>query len=192
MNEDGQHKHGREEEGRGNETRDDDRLWLLLGRAPRPAPGPYFARRVLREVALHERDAAPGSRGVETLPPGSWRGWLAGLRRALLLAVAPLAALLLLFLGLRLDEGRRAVRPAPSGTEAPANLAATGETSAPDAVAPSAVATAAPEPPAMTLAAALDAAPDDFSAQDVEVVADLDTLLKREESRLWTEDTARF
>ena len=37
--------------------------------------------------------------------------------------------------------------------------------------------------------------PDDVSAQDVEVIADLDNLLKHEESRLWTEDdpaTARF
>ena len=30
------------------------------------------------------------------------------------------------------------------------------------------------------------------SADDVEVIADLDNMISREESRLWTDDTARF
>ncbi len=33
---------------------------------------------------------------------------------------------------------------------------------------------------------------EEVAPQDVEVIADLDNLISREESRLWTDDTARF
>ena len=57
-------------------------------------------------------------------------------------------------------------------------------------VAPATPEVAAPEPEASAaqpVAAARESAP-----EDAEVIADLDNVLQREESRLWTEDTARF
>ncbi len=59
----------------GLDPADDAALWRLLGRARAPEISPYFARRVLREVALAEE----AKRGAHT----RGRGWLAGLRGVL-------------------------------------------------------------------------------------------------------------
>ena len=168
----------------GLDARDDAALWDLLGRAPAPQAGPYFARRVLREVALHE-EAHPAVAGVRWWQPASlWRTY----RRLVFVAGAPVAALLLLFLGLRLNPvgrpavpGRVVAETLPVASQEDDTSADTDPLAAPDDQA----------------ASADPAVPDDISAQDVEVIADLDNLLKREESRSWTEDdtttpSARF
>lgn len=51
-----------------------DPVWDLLGRArPAPAPSPYFARRVLREV----RFLAEENESAAAAPaPWNWRAWL--------------------------------------------------------------------------------------------------------------------
>ncbi len=156
----------------GLDARDDAALWDLLGRAPTPQVGPYFARRVLREVTLSE-EACPAPAGVRWWQPMSlWRAY----RRLVFVAGAPVAALGLLFLGLRMNPVGRTAAPGEAVAE---TLPAVGHQDD---------AQAGPSP------AASPDVPEDVSAQDVEVIADLDNLLKREESRLWTEDdnTARF
>ena len=192
--------HSANENTDGLDAHGDAALWDLLGRADQPKAGPYFARRVLREVSLH----------AEMRASSWWR-----LPRLAFLAGTPAAALLLLFLGLR---GNAPVRPVPTATlaavaapaaahpatEASPALSTDGEI--PDLLAQdeSTMALLADEDDSMALPAesapaaspaasvASSTAPEGISEQDVEVIAELDTLLKREQNRLWTEDTARF
>ena len=153
---------GKDETG-GLDPGDDAALWSLLGRHEPPVKvSPYFARRVLREIALEEP------------PSGGWFGRLRGAwsllpRHTAVWSGALAFGMLCLSAVLTIPANRPPVsRPAAvSGSDAvevPAPLAE---------VAP--------------LANALP-------VQDDEVIADLDNLLSREESRLWTEDpdTARF
>ena len=156
----------------------DDALWQLLERAPRPKPvSPYFTRRVLREVALR----------AETRPAaGGMSSWLARVRQAWRRQprwafTGALAAMMMLTIG---GVGLSSLhRHSPSVPVAPA-VPDGEEIIPPNAMAeldPRLRANAAPSPdPVVT-------------AQDVEIIADLDNVLSREESRLWTEDdTARF
>ena len=188
---------------------DDAALWDLLGRAEPPKVGPYFARRVLREVSLQaDSQAAPWWQ-----PAALWRA-CRRLPRAAFVAGTPVAALCLLFLGLHLNPSNRRTPPALPATvtapvansskEASQELVTDPEIAASlvqdestldsladedDSTAPPAGNIPAPRP---TASVASSAGPEGISEQDVEVIAELDTLLKREQNRLWTEDTARF
>ena len=152
---------------------DDAALWRLLERAPQPKPvSPYFARRVLREVAALEQTepaVAPPAPGWLARLWQSWHGQARGV------FAGALAAVVLLAVGTNVTP-RRSHAPA-AGTVSDAQAAA-------------------PAVPAESLGStdadpAVDAP---VAAQDVEVIADLDNLLSNEESRLWTDDdtTARF
>ncbi len=169
------------EDADGLDARADAALWDLLGHAARPEAGPYFARRVLREVSLHEaaHPAGPGRHWWQ--PAALWRA-CRRLPRVAFVAGAPVAALLLLFMGLRLN---------PAGSSAPI-IAPVFTTGGDPVTADDATAAQDGAAPAPTATVAANALPEGVSAQDVEVIADLDTLLKHEENRLWTEDTARF
>ena len=148
---------------------DDEALWNLLGRHTPPAKaGPYFARRVLREIALdEERRGGWSLRRFWALPSRHAAAWSG----ALALGVLCLSAVM------TMPASRPPVtlRPTAIATVDPEPL------SAPVSMIPS----AAPQADALE-----EVAP----VQDEEVIADLDNLLSREESRLWTEDTdtARF
>ena len=193
----------------GLDARDDAALWDLLGRAEPPKVGPYFARRVLREVSLQaDLQAAPWWQ-----PTALWRA-RRRLPRVAFVAGTPVAALCLLFLGLHLSLSNRQTPPAaPMAMKAPAvnsskeaspEPATDPETAASlvqdastmallsdedDSAAPPAGNIPAPRPAASVASSAV---PEGISEQDVEVIAELDTLLKREQNRLWTEDSARF
>ncbi len=150
----------------GMDPGDDEALWALLGRQEPPVKAsPYFARRVLREIAEE--------------PHG---GWWQRVRQSWTLAPRHAAAWSGVFaLGVLCLS---AVLTLPSGRSPVARVTATTlavEFSTPASAVP-ATATDAPD-------SNEEAAP----VQDAEVIADLDNLLSREESRLWTEDdTARF
>ena len=158
----------RKDEAGGMDPRDDKALWNLLGRQKPPVEAsPYFARRVLREIALDEEGR------------GSWflrvrRFCLPTPRHMAVWSGAFALGLLCLSVMLVIPTGHP---PVARSLVAPVYAV---ESSASVSVAPS----VAPEadPPATV-------AP----VQDAELIADLDDLLSREESRLWTEDdTARF
>ncbi len=160
----------------GMDPGDDEALWNLLGRQEAPVKAsPYFARRVLREVALAEERRDGG-------------GWSAGLRRFWVLpsrhAAAWSGAFALGVLCISAVWTLPASRP-PVAHPAPAVAVATVT----DAVELPGQAGLVPD-------AVPDASPLEGAApvQDAELIADLDNLLSREESRLWTEntDTARF
>lgn len=159
---------GRDEKD-GMDPADDQALWALLGRQELPTKvSPYFSRRVLREVTLAEERRATGwwtrVRGMFPVAVFSGRGmWWSG-------ALSGLCALVLVCLAHPLRPTQTAPVPGVQGTEVaeatPAEMAAdTPASPTPQAAVP---------------------------AQDVEVIADLDNILQREESRLWTDDTARF
>ena len=172
----------------GNENADgldacgDAALWDLLGRAEAPKAGSYFSRRVLREVSLlGETQAAARWWQPEAL----WRT-CRRLPRLAFVAGTPVAALLLLFLGLHLNPpGRQTPAGAPAVTT---TAKGSGDEAVPQE--PALVENIPAAAPAASVASA--SLPEGVSAQDVEVIAELDTLLKREQNRLWTEDTARF
>ena len=148
----------------GLDPADDAALWRLLGRAREPEVSPYFARRTLREVTLFEETRRGGGR------VRGW-GWLAGLRGALRgprAAVWPGAVVVAVFwLSVVLTTNTPAPRRAPVPAKGTAALATT---------------------PADLQVADVDG----VAPQDVEVIADLDNMISREESRVWTDDTARF
>ncbi len=156
----------------GLDPKDDEALWDLLGwQAPPVKASPYFARRVLREVALAEERR------------GGWamflrRFWLPTPRHAAAWSGAFALGGLCLSAVLTIPASRPPLAH-PQVTELPV-----------EAPAPAVAASKLP-PPAPEAVPFVEAAP---AAQDVEMIADLDNLLDREESRLWTEesDTARF
>ena len=159
----------------GMDPGDDQALWKLLGRQEAPVKAsPYFARRVLREVALAEE-----RRGG---------GWAAGLRRFWAPPSRHAAAWSGAFALGMLCMSAVWILPAnrPSMVHPAAAVAAVTATDAGEL----------PLPAGLVPSAAPDADPLEQVApvQDVELIADLDNLLSREESRLWTEDTdaARF
>ena len=147
----------------GLDPRDDEALWNLLGRHEPPVKvSPYFARRVLREVALGEQSPAGWSarwRRFWTLTPRHTAVWSG----AFALGVLCLSAVLTI--------------PA-----SPRSLVHSSTVLAPAELATPAAATGSGGQETERFA---DAAP----VQDEEIIADLDNLLSREESRLWTEDT---
>ena len=156
----------------GMEPRDDQALWALLGqRRPTVEVSPYFARRVLREVALAEETRTVGwwgrlrggwSRGTFARRAALGSGLLSGACATLLLVVA--------------HSGQ---------TPQAASVAVVRETVA--------IQTAADVPTVAAEARSMDVGPQTKGqVQDVEVIADLDNALQREESRLWAEDSARF
>lgn len=148
------------------DPRDDEALWNLLGRQEPPVKvSPYFARRVLREVALAEE-----RRGGWSLRLRRW--WHLPSRHAAAWSGAFALGVLCVSAVLTLPANRPPVAH-PAAAVAPS----ADEPSALVSVMPSADASGAVAP-----------------VQDEELIADLDNLLNREESRLWTEDTdtARF
>ncbi len=160
----------------------DDALWRLLDHAPRPRPvSPYFARRVLREVAL------AGARPDH----GGFPGWLARLwpsgRRMAFAGALGAVALLAIGTGFFSHRGHS---PEVVAATAPAVAPVTSDVGEP---VPTTELTGNDPGPQPTVAFSSVASEPVVTAQDVEVIADLDNLLSREESRLWTEDdTARF
>ena len=155
---------------------DDAALWSLLERAPRPGPvSPYFTRRVLREVAALEASRPVGGQAAPGWLARLWQVWHG---RARGVFAGALAAVALLAVGVGVSPLRwhapaaTAAGTAPDPTEV--------ETTTPDGGSATSPSLAVSEPP--------------VAAQDVEIIADLDNLLSREESRLWTDEdtTARF
>lgn len=164
----------------GMEPEENDALWRLLRRARGAEPSPYFSRRVLREVALLEDARGTGRARVS--------GWVARWRQAWrwpAAAVWPGAAAIAVF-------WLSVVLTTPSSTtgEAGMHLHKFPQTSVQE---PASIA----DDPAVPASVAAHAAPagagasDADAPQDVEVIADLDNVILREENRLWTEDTAR-
>lgn len=152
------------------DPRDDEALWTLLSQSPSPAkPSPYFARRVLREVAfVEERRAADWTTRLRGRLPrveftrwtALWSGVLSGACAVVLLFVSrPM-----LPVSETTTPPRKAVAVVPEVAEAPV------------------------VPAEATVPPHGDAVP----VTEVEVIADLDNILQREENRLWTEDTARY
>ena len=159
---------GRDEKD-GMDPGDDDALWTLLGRQPAPTrPSPYFARRVLREVALAKQSRASG-----------WRTWVRQRMqeavfswRTILCSGAFSAACVAVFLLVN--------RPASTVPQAnPSRQAAVSAELVPADASAAMVRTTVP-------------LHDSMPVKEVEVIAALDNILQREENRLWTEDTARF
>jgi hypothetical protein len=160
----------------GAETGRDEALWELLGKARPVRVSPYFVRRVLRDLdagdAVADNDLAAG-----------WRAWL---RPAWLLAAG--TAALAVVIG---------VVSLPSFPSLPMNgrpVAVATRVHLPRQVATVPAVLPAPAAPA---ASTSGGAPDvelasDVSPQDVDVIADLDNLVAREETSVWTDDTSRF
>ena len=164
----------------GMERGDDEALWRLLGRARTPEASPYFSRRVLREVAYLDDPRAAGM-----MPGAAAGGWLARWRQAWHrpgAAVWPGAVAVAVF-WLSVELTIPSV-PAPGGADRYAwpQEMPSAQTDDPTA--------SGDRGGTMMVPAA--AAEDAVAAQDVEVIADLDNVIAREENRLWTEDTARF
>ena len=165
----------------------DDLLWRLLERAPRPRPvSPYFARRVLREVAALE-ETRPSIGSASNWLARTWQTWhrAPGVAFASALAVVTLLAAG----GLGLSSVRRHASVGPAAVIQPVPETP-GMISMVDPASPEAMT----ETDGSSSPSAGVPADPVVTAQDVEVIADLDNLLSREESRLWTEDdnTARF
>ena len=164
----------------------EDALWRLLERAPQPKPvSPYFARRVLREVALLET-TRPAVGGTLNWLARTWQAWHRQPRWVFAGALGAVTLLAVGGVGLSAMHWHSPAVPAVTSQAQPLTPALDegDETIPPDAVADF---DSVPQP---TVALVSDSV---VTAQDVEVIADLDNLLSREESRLWTEDdTARF
>ena len=152
----------------GMDPQADAALWTLLGRQEPPRRvSPYFARRVWREVALAEERHATG--------------WWTRLR-----CVLPAPAF----------SRRTALWSGVLSGACAVGLFCLSEVGAPPTFAPVPHAT----PPGPVLVSHGDEAPgrpvedNSVPVQEAEVIADLDNILQREESRLWTDDnsTARF
>ncbi len=157
----------------GLDRQDDEALWALLGRQTPPAQaGPYFSRRVLREVALAERARSEGwhRRVWRALLPTDklfrrtalWSGVFSGACALTLICVSHESWMPRAGTTTR-QQAATDLQPSPAGTPLAATQAG--------------------------MAVETDAA---VPVQEVEVIADLDNILEREESRLWTDDTARF
>ena len=164
----------------------DDALWRLLERAPRPKPAsPYFARRVLREVSAPRRKPACRRWNFDLADADVAGVGSAKKRDVCRRAGCPGAA------GGRQRTGLSSLHRHPSAAPLlvvhPAPAASGNESGSPEATVET-----DPAPQGSVASSSVSAEPI-VTAQDVEVIADLDNLLSREESRLWTEDdTARF
>lgn len=159
---------GKDDHPAGMDPRDDEALWQLLGRAKGVEASPYFARRVLREVTL--AGEAPHAAG----------GWLAGVRRLLR---GPRAAVV--WPGAVIVAGFWLAVVMTTPPAGPGRAGGHSWQTPPDAGESAAMADTA-------VVDAHDAVTEEVALQDVEVIADLDNMIAREENRLWTEDTARF
>ena len=175
---------------------DDQELWQMLGRARKPEVSPYFARRVLREAAC-----LPQTR------PGSalWRGlkawWQAGLpllrppraaawSGAFAAVVICAASVMMTF-----SNGGSTLRLSPASPHW--QQTAPEEETAPETVTSSAdgatfEASLLADRGTAADSAATAADDSTLTQQDAEVIADLDTLMAREETHLWTDDNAAF
>ncbi len=151
----------------GMDPEDDGALWSLLGRQEPPVKAsPYFARRVLREIALDEQQ-----------PRRGWavrlqRFWTLTPRHAAVWSGAFALGMLCLSAVLTIPASHPPMvrsTAMPEATVDPAEIATPADTTA-----------AGQESGGLA-----DAPP----VQDEEIIADLDNVLNREESRLWTEDT---
>ncbi len=145
---------------------DDPALWELLDRAPRPpAPGPWFAHRVLRAVACFEAErAVPAWRRrwdamVATRPRVSWGIWSGATFAGAAGAVTVLAV------------GTFTRWSSPGATTHQA--------------APAVVATAAAGNPGEEPAGVPEGA---VREGDVSVIADLDELTETNENRVWLDE----
>jgi hypothetical protein len=150
----------------------DQALWQLLGRSRPVEVSPYFARRVLRDL-----DA--GIAGRDPAPSG-WRAWW---RPAWILAGGTAAVAVAL--------GIFTFSSIPVAQQQPLPMARRAAVSSVPVIAVAPASRAVPAPAAGDAAAAVEVA-DDVSPQDVDVIADLDNLVAREETNVWTDDTSRF
>jgi hypothetical protein len=179
-----------EQGGTGLEADRDQALWKLLGRARAVEVSPYFSRRVLRDLAAGVGEAS-----------GGWRAWLRPawiLGGGMAVVAVALGMISLSFLPgaqpVPMGNGQRQARSAgprvaPAVAGAP-DAAVPPAATASVAAAPAVVASAPAIVPAN--GAALVDGPDGVSPQDVDVIADLDNLVAREETDVWTDDTSRF
>ena len=162
------------EEAGGMDPCDDEALWRLLGQARGTEISPYFSRRVLREAALSEE------KGRVSVGVG---GRLAGLLRMLRrprAAVWPGAVVVAVFWLTVVATTPSSHTSGRAGVRSPEVRPFDGEQAALD----DSIETV--DVPAVPTAA------EEVATQDVDVIADLDNMITREENRLWTEDTARF
>jgi hypothetical protein len=165
-------------------TAGEQALWDVLARHRPVEVSPYFVRRVLRDL-----DAETSAPREETA--AGWRAWL---RPAWILAgsTAVAAAVVGVFSFASLTGF-----PLPAAVHPQVGLSVV---QVPMASAAAPAVDAAPPVPAAPAVAAVavngDAAGadlgDDVSPQDVDVIADLDNLVAREETSVWTDDTSRF
>lgn len=72
---------------------DDEKLWQLLGRASRPAPGDEFARKVMMRIAGEENSATLPAESIRAFKQRSFRIWAAS-AAALVAGVIGIAALM--------------------------------------------------------------------------------------------------
>lgn len=162
------------------EQEQDRALWDLLSRARRPEPpSPYFARRVLREVALWEEGEE-----AKRLPNGGGGSWwqklaaAGGLRPRVAAAwsVAVVAAALALTTLFAVGSWR----------QVPARAAYDGSS----AVAVSPVAQHLADAPTTEddFNSDLGLISESISDRDLAVIADLDDLLDTQENRAWLDD----
>jgi hypothetical protein len=157
-------------DGGGLEADSDQALWKLLGQARPVEVSPYFVRRVLRDL-----DAGGA---VADGAASRWRSWWRpGWMFAGSGAVAAVVIGIFSFSSIPVAQPPSALHRQVASA-APATQAA-------QAVQPEAAA-------APNTVAAVAEVPDDVSPQDVDVIADLDNLVAREETNVWTDDTSRF
>ena len=172
------------DEGTGLEGDDNQALWKLLGHARPVEVSPYFARRVLRDLdAGSAVDEAAG-----------WRAWL---RPGWILAGSA-AAVGAVVLGVASFSSPTVVQPRAVVSRRPIPSLPTVVIQQPvspvrarPAVTAVPMVAAMPVTPVVKADAAIEVA-DDVSPQDVDVIADLDNLVAREETNVWTDDTSRF
>ena len=166
----------------------DQQLWQTLGRAKKPEVSPYFTRRVLREAAAVSQSGPASAlwRGLQAW----WRAGLPLLRppraaawSGALAAVAICAASVVM----TFPNGAADLHLAPpvrSWHQEQPDQSGTDSAFAPDGTDADGSGT--------TEVAATGAAGDTLTQQDADVIADLDDLMAREETHLWTDDNAAF
>jgi hypothetical protein len=164
---------------------DEQALWALLGRSRPAGVSPFFVRRVLRDLDAETSGAAHAAAA----------GWFAWLRPAWILAGSTgVLAVAVGFISFSTLTG--VPLPAAGHRQVVPPVALAVPTVSIPAAAPgvvSALAMAGPEVAAVAKdSTAVADLGDDLSPQDVDVIADLDNLVAREETSVWTDDTSRF
>lgn len=173
---------------------DDRELWELLARSKRTGASPYFTRRVLREAALLPH-VAPSSAlwrglrawwqaGLPLLRPPRAAAWPGALAAVVICTLTLMTTLPYHGENLGVDsfaERWGGSRPPVADADRPA-IVTPGEQSTADGVTDE-------DPAGATVLVSDDSS---LTRQDAEVIADLDSLMAREEAHLWIDDGAAF